>query len=50
MQIVSTVQFLHTVKEKKRKPDRKPYPLPFGFINPYGNLKLENSQEYAQKH
>jgi hypothetical protein len=31
------------------KPDRKPYPLPFGLRNPYKNLKSENSQDYAQK-
>jgi hypothetical protein len=27
---------LYTVKEKGRKPDRKPYPLPYGLRNPYG--------------
>jgi len=43
--IVSTVQLLYTVKEKGGKPDRKPYPLPYGFKNPYRNLKSENSQE-----
>ena len=31
------------------KPDRKPYPLPYGLRNPYRNLKFENSQDYAQK-
>jgi hypothetical protein len=29
---------LYTVKEKGGKPDRKPYPLPFGLRNPYRNL------------
>jgi hypothetical protein len=37
------------VKEKKGKPDRKPYPLPYGLRHPYRNLKSENSQDYAQK-
>jgi hypothetical protein len=37
------------VKEKGGKPDRKPYPLPYGLRNPYRNLKSENSQDYAQK-
>jgi hypothetical protein len=46
---VSTVQILYTVKEKGGKPDRKPYPLPFGLRNPYRNLNSESSQEYAQK-
>ncbi len=31
------------------KPDRKPCPLPYGWRNPYRNLKSENSQDYAQK-
>ncbi len=38
-----------SVKEKGGKPDRKPYPLPYGLRNPYINLKTENSQDYAQK-
>ncbi len=42
-------QLLYTVKEKGGKPDRKPYPLSYGFRNPYRNLKSENSQDYAQK-
>ncbi len=46
---VSTVQLLYTVKEKGGKPDRKPYPLPYGLRNPYRNLKSENSQDYAHK-
>ena len=46
---VSTVQLLNTVKEKVGKPDRKPYPLPYGLRNPYRNLKSEKSQDYAQK-
>jgi hypothetical protein len=32
---------LYTVKEKGGKPDRKPYPLPYGLRNPYRNLKPE---------
>ncbi len=36
-----------TVKEKGGKPDRKPYPLPYSFSNPYRNLKSENSQDYS---
>jgi hypothetical protein len=35
--------------EKGGQPDRKPYPLPNGLRNPYRNLKLENSPDYAQK-
>jgi len=38
-----------TAKEKGGKPDRKPYPLPYGLRNPYRNLKSENSQDHAQK-
>jgi hypothetical protein len=37
------------VKEKGGKPDKKPFPLPYGLRNPYRNLKSENSQDYAQK-
>jgi hypothetical protein len=33
------------VKEKRGKPDRKPYAL--GLRNPYRNLMSENSQDYA---
>jgi hypothetical protein len=40
---------INTVKEKGGKPDRKPYPLPYGLRNPYGNFKYENYQDYAQK-
>ncbi len=36
-------------KGERRKPDRKPYHLPYGLGNPYRNLKSENSQDYAQK-
>ncbi len=46
---ISPVQLQRTVKEKGGKPDRKPYPLPYGLRNPYRNLKSENSQDYAQK-
>jgi hypothetical protein len=45
--LFSTVQLV--VKEAGGKPDRKQYPLPFSLRNPYGNLKSENSQDYAQK-
>ena len=45
----SVTELLYTVKEKGVKPDRKPYPLPYGLRNPYRNLKSENSQDYAQK-
>ncbi len=37
-----------SVKEKGGNPHRKPHPLPYGFRNPYGNLKSENSQDNAQ--
>jgi hypothetical protein len=40
---------LYTVKQKGGEPDRKPHPLPYGFRNPYGKLKSDNSQDYAQK-
>ncbi len=43
------VQLLYIVKENEGKPDRKPYPLPYGLRNPYRNLKSENSVDYAQK-
>jgi hypothetical protein len=37
-------------KGERRKPDSKPYPLPYSLIrNPYRNLKSEKSQDYAQK-
>jgi hypothetical protein len=32
-------ELLDTVKEKGGKPDRRPHPLPYGFKNPYRNLK-----------
>jgi hypothetical protein len=38
---VSTVQLLYMVKEKREKPDRKPYQC--------RNIKSENSQDHAQK-
>jgi hypothetical protein len=41
---VSKDQLLFAVREKGEKPDRKPYPIPYGLRNPYGNLKPENSQ------
>jgi hypothetical protein len=34
------------VKEKGGKPDRKPYPLPYGLRNPYRNLRSDNSRDY----
>jgi hypothetical protein len=34
-----------SVKAKGRKPDIKPYPLPYGLRNPYRNLQSENSQD-----
>jgi hypothetical protein len=40
---------LYTVKEKEGTPDRKPYHLHYGLRNSYGNLRVENSQDYAQK-
>jgi hypothetical protein len=40
---------VYTVKEKGGKPDRKPYPLPYGLRNPYRNLQSENSEDYVQK-
>ncbi len=36
-----------SVKEKGGRPDKKPYPLPYGLRNPYRNLKPENSQDYG---
>ncbi len=39
---------LYTVKEKRGKPSRKPYPLSYGSRNPYRNLKSENSKDCAQ--
>jgi hypothetical protein len=46
---VSTVQLLYSVKKKGGKPDKEPYPIPYGLRNPYRNLKSENSQDYAEK-
>ncbi len=46
---ISTVKLLYIVKKKGGKPERKPYPLPYGLRNQYRNLKFENSQDYAQK-
>jgi hypothetical protein len=46
---MSIIQLLYTVEEKGGKPDRKPYPLPYGLRNPYRDLKYENSEDYAQK-
>jgi hypothetical protein len=40
---------VYIVKEKGRKPDRKPCPLPYGLRYPHRNLKPENAQDYAQK-
>ncbi len=36
-------------KGERRTPHRKPNPLSYGLLNPYRNLKSENSQDYAQK-
>jgi hypothetical protein len=46
---VSTIQLLHTRKEKGGKPNWKPYLLPYGLRNPCRNLKSENPQDYALK-
>ncbi len=32
------------VQEKRGKPDRKPYPFPYGLKNTFRNLKSENSR------
>jgi hypothetical protein len=56
LQLCLEILFLQThatsyvsVKEKRKKPDRKPYHLPYGLRNPHRNLKTETSQDYAQK-
>jgi hypothetical protein len=36
----SSVTVQYTVKVKGGKPDRKPYPLPYGLRNPYRNPKI----------
>ncbi len=36
-------------RKKEKKPDGKPYPLPYGLRNSYRNLKSENFQDYVQK-
>jgi hypothetical protein len=46
---VSIDQLLYTVKEKGRKPDRKPYPLTFGLRNPYRNLKSKELSRLCPK-
>ncbi len=38
--IVSTVQLLYTVKEKREKPVRNPNPILYGLRNPHRNLKI----------
>jgi hypothetical protein len=40
---------LYTVKEKGRKPDRKPHPLPYGLRNLYRNLKSRLCPETSKK-
>jgi hypothetical protein len=37
------------VKETGGKPNRNPYPLPYGLRNPNRYRKSENSQDYAKK-
>jgi hypothetical protein len=37
---ISTVQLLYSVKEKRGKADRNPYPLPYVLINLYRNLRI----------
>jgi hypothetical protein len=34
-------KLLNTVKEKGGKPDRKPYPLPYGLRNPFKDKKYK---------
>jgi hypothetical protein len=46
---ISTVKLLYNVNEKGGKPDRKPYPLPYGLRRPHRKLKSENSQDYGQR-
>jgi hypothetical protein len=36
-------------KGERRKPNRKPYPLPYGLRNPHRKRRSEKSQYYAQK-
>jgi hypothetical protein len=38
-----TVQYIE--KDKGGKPDRKPFPHPYGLRNPSRNLKSENSPD-----
>ncbi len=40
---------VYTVKEKEGKSDRKLYQIPYGWRNPFRNLKSENFQDYVQK-
>ncbi len=40
---------VHCTGERRKKPDRKPYHLPYGLRNPYRNHKSETSQDNAQK-
>ncbi len=35
--------------EWSKKPDRKPYPLPYGLRNPYRNIKTGNYKDNAQE-
>jgi hypothetical protein len=42
-------KLLYTVNEKGGKPERKPYPLPYGLRNPFRNLNSDISQDFALK-
>ncbi len=42
-------QLLETVKRKEEYLIEKHAHVPYGFRNPYRNLKAENSREYGQK-
>jgi hypothetical protein len=43
------LQFSYIERDEGGKPDRKPFPYPYGLRNPYRNLISENCQDYVQK-
>ncbi len=45
----TSYNFYSSVTVKGGKPDRKPNPRRYGLRKPCRNLKIENSQDYAQK-
>ncbi len=47
--LTKPLTYFYSKLGKGGKPNRKPYPLPYGLRNSHRNLKSENSQDNAQK-